>query len=105
MPVEQKLLYAARARAKKRGLSFELKLSDIVIPPTCPVLGIPIAAGHSANKTGPAASAPTLDRINPALGYVPGNVAVISWRANRLKSDATLAELRAVTTWVESVTP
>jgi hypothetical protein len=37
---------------------------------------------------------PTLDRVDPVCGYVPGNVWVISWRANRLKQDASLDELR-----------
>ena len=33
-------------------------------------------------------------RIDSALGYTRGNVWVISWRANMLKSNATIAELR-----------
>jgi hypothetical protein len=37
---------------------------------------------------------PTLDRIHNYLGYIRGNVEVISWRANHLKSDSTLDELR-----------
>jgi hypothetical protein len=31
-----------------------------------------------------------------ALGYVPGNVMVVSWRANTLKGNATLAELQTL---------
>ena len=38
-------------------------------------------------------NSPTLDRIVPELGYVPGNVAVISWKANRLKGNNTDPEL------------
>lgn len=41
-------------------------------------------------------NSPTLDKIEPALGYVPGNIIVISGRANRLKADATIDELRAI---------
>lgn len=36
---------------------------------------------------------PTLDRIDNTKGYVIGNVMWISWRANRLKGDATIQEL------------
>lgn len=45
----------------------------------------------------------SLDRIVPSLGYVPGNVAVISHRANRIKSDATADELRAVADWLDGL--
>jgi hypothetical protein len=43
-----------------------------------------------------------VDRINPALGYVPGNIAVISWRANNLKRDAAAAELRRIADWMDA---
>ncbi|WP_145960516.1 hypothetical protein [Novosphingobium meiothermophilum] len=49
----------------------------------------------TGNKGG-GANSPSLDRIEPELGYVPGNTIVISNRANRLKSDATIDELRAI---------
>lgn len=38
-------------------------------------------------------NSPTIDRINPKLGYIKGNVWVISNKANRFKNDATLEEL------------
>ena len=44
------------------------------------------------------------DRVVPALGYVPSNIRVISFRANRIKSDASAAELRAVLEYVEAAT-
>jgi hypothetical protein len=48
------------------------------------------ARGRSKNHS------PSLDRKNSSEGYVPGNVWVISWRANDLKRDGTLAEFRAM---------
>ncbi len=65
-----------------------------MIPTHCPILGIPIFQ-MTGNKGG-GANSPSLDRIEPELGYVPGNTIVISNRANRLKSDATIDELRAI---------
>lgn len=59
-----------------------------MIPETCPVLGIPLTIG---GKRSP--SSPSLDRIDPALGYVPGNIRVISDRANRLKGARSLHAL------------
>lgn len=35
---------------------------------------------------------PSLDRWDSSKGYVPGNVFVISYRANTLKNSATLDE-------------
>ena len=44
---------------------------------------------------------PSLDRFVPNLGYVKGNIRVISFRANRLKSDATIDEMRQVLAYME----
>jgi hypothetical protein len=48
------------------------------------------------------AGTPSLDRIDSSLGYVKGNVWVISWRANHIKTDATLDELRLLVTGLEN---
>lgn len=83
-----------KKRARKTGTEFSLELNDIpFIPEYCPVLGIKIIAN---NLAGPIDSSPSLDRINPKLGYIKGNVRIISNRANRIKSDATLEELKLV---------
>jgi hypothetical protein len=78
----------ARKRAKDRGLPFEISKNSISIPSNCPALGLPIRFRGRRS-----ASSPSLDRIVPARGYVPGNVRVISDRANRLKGRRTLNEL------------
>jgi hypothetical protein len=46
-------------------------------------------------------NSPTLDRIIPSLGYVRGNVKVISMRANVLKHNASLDELKKLVAWLE----
>lgn len=79
----------ALKRAKSREVAFSLPRGSVVVPPTCPALGIVIELRRNRS-----ACSPSLDRIVPELGYVPGNVRVISDRANRLKSDRSLAELR-----------
>lgn len=85
---ESHMLYQARRRAKTRGLPCTISEADIVIPAQCPVLGITIAFGGHRDCT------PALDMIDPSRGYVPGNVQVISQRANRCKSDLTIPEMR-----------
>ncbi len=44
----------------------------------------------------------TLDRIDNDIGYVVGNVAVISYRANTMKNDATLEEINGLARWREA---
>ena len=45
---------------------------DIVIPSHCPVLGIPLF--QTLGKKGGGDHSPSLDKVRPELGYVPGNV-------------------------------
>lgn len=93
------LVYGAKARAKKKGLPFDIEVGDITIPEVCPVFGTPISRGVEFRSD----ASPSIDRIDPKRGYVKGNVAVISFRANRFKQDATPEELRRVAEWFESV--
>jgi hypothetical protein len=90
------LIYAAKDRAKKLGIQFDLKYEDVVMPDVCPIFGTPFEVG---NKT----TGASLDRIIPELGYTRGNVAVISFRANRIKNNATADELERVAAWMRSV--
>ena len=94
---EEYLLRKARERAKRLGLDFDLTKEDIVIPDVCPVLGIPFVSGSAGFYD----NTPTVDRLIPELGYVKGNINVISWRANHIKTDSTVEELRAVANWFE----
>ena len=93
------LLVNARARAKQRGVAFDLTLEDVSIPDVCPVLGLEIRKGVPG-ASGGSDNSPSLDRIRPELGYVPGNVVVVSHRANRIKQDATADELELVARWL-----
>ena len=92
---KRSMIASAKARAKKRGIPFNITVEDIVIPDVCPVLGIELEfnrGGRGASRD----TSPSLDKVVPALGYVKGNVLIVSNRANRIKSDATVPELEAV---------
>jgi hypothetical protein len=83
----------ARSRARKCGFPFTCRIEDIPdMPLFCPVLGMPLAYGNGKQEN----FSPSLDRIRPELGYVAGNIRIISHRANMLKNDATWQELLAV---------
>ena len=92
------MLHRARLRAATKGFEFNIDEGDVVIPKVCPVLGLELTVGRGA----PGPCSPSLDRMDNSLGYVKGNVRVISNRANSLKSDATIEELRAVLAYVEA---
>ena len=94
------MLRRAKARAKKRGLEFRLTPADIGdLPKTCPALGIPLKTSGGTLEDG----AYSLDRIDSNAGYVPGNVAVISYLANRLKNNGTSDQLRAIADWMDTI--
>ena len=86
---EMGMFYSAKRRAKAKGLPFSIEVSDIVIPDFCPAVGIPIykQGKHTTSNS------PSLDRITPALGYVKGNIVVVSYMANTMKSNATLEQM------------
>lgn len=83
----------ARARAEKKGIVFTLKFSDVVWPEFCPVLGLRLERNSGG---GPSDNSPTFDRIDSARGYVAGNVIVVSNKANRIKSNASVDEISRV---------
>lgn len=89
--------YSMWARAKRRAregkLPFDLEPNDIQIPEVCPVFQWKLVIGDGASQD----ASPSLDRIDPDKGYVKDNVWVISHLANRIKNNATLAQLEAVT--------
>jgi len=94
---EKYLCKIARSRAKKEGITFSITPDDIHIPEFCPVLGIKLEFSVGKHSTD---CSPTLDKLIPELGYVPGNISVISKRANRLKGDACLGEIESLLTWM-----
>ena len=94
------MLNRCKTRAITKGLDFNLEIEDIVVPEFCPILGIKLEVNKNR---GGKANSPSLDRINNELGYVKGNVQVISKRANLIKSDATLKELQLLCDWLSAL--
>jgi hypothetical protein len=87
-----RMLEAARIRAKRAGVPCTIGVEDIIIPDACPFLGTPLVFGTRAFHD----ASPSLDRLRPELGYVPGNVIVCSHRANWIKHNATPDELEQI---------
>lgn len=94
--VRKSLLESAQNRANIKGIPLSIRLEDIIVPTHCPILGIPIF--KSTGK--PTSNSPSLDRIVPELGYVVGNIQVISYKANAMKNDASFEDLIKFAEWV-----
>jgi len=92
----KRLVTNAKSRAKKRGIEFTITESDLTLPAFCPVLGVPFVRERGKWRQ----DCPSIDRIDPLKGYVPGNVQVISKMANTMKSNAQPHQLRAFAQWV-----
>jgi hypothetical protein len=86
------LYKSAKRRSKKYNITFDLNIDDIVVPDVCPVLNIPLMLGDGVSFDG----SPTIDRIIPDLGYTRGNIIVVSMKANRIKNNASIDELKKV---------
>jgi len=91
------MYWGSKHRAKVLKVPFTIVMEDIFIPKQCPVFGTDFVFNVLNDD-----NSPTLDRIIPAIGYVPGNIAVISRRANRIKSNATIEELESLVSFLKS---
>lgn len=94
-------LAVAANKCKEQGIPFDLTVDDLMPAPLqCPVLDIKF--DWYKDGRGASDESPSIDRLVPELGYVPGNVAVISYRANRIKSDGNLDEIVRVARWLKT---
>ena len=93
------ILQQARRRAKKKNIPFDISVSDLEVPVFCPVLDIELSVNDSHAKD----NSISIDRIIPELGYVKGNVAIISHKANTIKNNASVEDLEKVLEWLKKV--
>lgn len=89
----------ARTRARKSGVPFNITNEYIhaIYTGVCPVLGAQLVVGTGRTHK----FSPSIDKFVPELGYVEGNVAIVSHRANAIKSDASAEEIEKVLNWVK----
>jgi hypothetical protein len=98
-----KFFQEAKSRAKNKNVPFTITVKYLreMAGDYCPVFGHKFVWGRSRlGKGKTTGDSPSIDRIIPELGYVPGNVVFISHNANRIKNDATEKELYAVADWL-----
>lgn len=95
---KRKLLDGCRYRAKKANIDCNIEMTDILIPEFCPILNIKIEFSKGEVKD----NSPSVDRVVPKLGYVKGNIQIISHKANRIKGHATIQELKQIIKYIEN---
>lgn len=93
-------VWSARRRASKAAVAFNLTNEYVrsILPSHCPVFGTPFMY-QGNKKTG--AESPSVDRLKPELGYVLGNIAIISLKANAIKQNANAEEIQKVADWLK----
>jgi hypothetical protein len=90
------LWYVARTRSRQNGTEFTITKDDIIIPKVCPILGLVLTKGN-----GYLHNSMSLDRVDNTRGYIPGNVRVISRKANIMKSDLTIETLEQIIKYIK----
>ncbi len=82
-----RMLDNAKTRAREEGFDINITWDDIdaawPADNRCPIFKTPFKRGETWHVL----ESPTLDRRDSSLGYVSGNLAIISHRANAIKSN------------------
>jgi hypothetical protein len=100
------LLSAFKNRAKKQNVTFDLTVEDMrdlikKANNVCPVLGVKMETSKLfANDNN---YSPSFNRIYPKKGSTKNNIVIISTKANRIKTDATVDKIRKVADFYEKL--
>lgn len=83
--ISYRLHMYAKKRARQHDIPFDIDITDVVVPLTCPItLEVMIFNRGTFQR-----NSASLDRVDPTKGYVKGNIQVISWAANKAKAELT----------------
>jgi hypothetical protein len=96
VPLEKRIFNRVKSRAKNKNIEFNLELEDIILPEKCPIFNKDFIYGDNDWTY-------SVDRINNFKGYLKDNIQIISNRANRLKGDFSVEELRLIVNYLENL--
>lgn len=99
--LETQMWHSAKHRAAAKDIPFTITQEDILTiwTDTCPVFGYELRPNQAGGRNSDRGSQ-SLDRIDNRKGYVPGNIQILSQRANAMKNDATPDELLRFADWI-----
>lgn len=98
------LARGAISRAKKNGLPYDeafLLSLKTQRPENCRCCHVKLNYSYLGHG-GASFDNPSLDRIDAPKGYVVGNVAIVCWRCNAIKRDASLEELELIVSYMRA---
>jgi hypothetical protein len=99
----ERSLSRIRAMCRRNNTPFTLQIEDFLpVPIHCPILGIELNYSGSFDKA--RKDTASFDRVIPNLGYVKGNVNIVSWEANRLKNNACRDDLVRILHYMDTHT-
>ena len=92
-----KVTMGIKHRSKKKGIPFDMTKQNLIDmqneSDTCPCCYEPF----DFNFTGPHdPHSPSVDRLIPELGYVPGNIKMICYACNRRKNTSSIKQLEQI---------
>ena len=97
----QMLITASKQRATIKNIEHNITVEDLkeIYPKDgcCPVFGVKLEFGNAGFRE----NRPSIDKIDPTKGYTKHNIQILSWRANRLKADATVQELEMLLAYLK----
>lgn len=91
------------ARVKSIPFEIDWEYALSLLTPNCAILGTPLNWCEKTEKPKP--DSPSLDKIIPELGYIKGNVAWVSHKANTIKSYGSLEEHQKIVDYIKSAHP
>ena len=89
-----------RSQAKSLGVDWNIRFQEVEWNDWCPVFDIKL---NWLNEGKAKDDTPSFDRTDSDKGYVAGNVVIMSWKANRLKNNATKEDLKALSEYMEII--
>ena len=99
------MFQSIKNRCDKENIHFDIDLNYLksIWPSNniCPVFGIEMKRNRRGQSRD---TSPSLDRIIPEKGYVAGNVVIVSFKANRMKNNGTVEELKKLLHFYENQT-
>lgn len=96
-----------RMDAARAGLDFNLTLDSFErpLPAVCPISLQPLLYSVDGVSGIDRSRVASFDRVIPSLGYVEGNVQIISHRANGFKSNASRDEIERLLRYMDEKSP